>query len=307
MSLSVRFFESGAPRAYLTLAAVTITWGTIPLIVRDLPVSGASIAAARLAIAAAGLGVLVAVQARRRRPTPRLMAFRPAWCAGVGLILAVHWVALFEAYKRTEISTVILIVYLAPVGVALVAPRALGEHVSSRTWGSLAVAVTGFAVLAVPTVGDASRSGVALAVGAGVLFVALIIISKPLAEAYGGVRTAFIEFAGAALVLSPALFVTSWSRLDGAQWRLLVLLGLVHTGATVAAYLYALARVPATNAGIMGYIEPVSAVFFSWWQLHEPLRWTSVAGGALIVVAGIAVVLGSRPVPPLEVPTHVPG
>ena len=85
------------------------------------------------------------------------------------------------------------------------------------------------------------------------------------------------------------------------------MLGLVHTGATVAAYLYALARVPATNAGIMGYIEPVSAVFFSWWQLHEPLRWTSVAGGALIVVAGIAVVLSSRPVPPLEVPTHVPG
>lgn len=307
MSLSVRFSESGAPRAYLALASVTVLWGTIPLIVRDLPLSGVSIAAARLAIAAAALGLLVAVQARRRPATPRLLAFRPVPCLAVGAMLAVHWVTLFEAFKRTEISTAILIVYLAPVGVALVAPRALGEHVSRRTWGALAVAVAGFAVLAVPTVGEASRSGVGLAVVSSLLFVAVIVVSKPLAEAYGGVRTAFIEFAGAALVLSPALFVTSWSRLDGGHWGLLILLGLVHTGASVAAYLYALARVPATNAGIMGYIEPVSAVFFSWWQLHEPLRWTSVAGGALIVVAGIAVVLGSRPVPPLEVPTHVPG
>lgn len=303
----MRSSSTGALRAYLTLATVTVLWGTIPLIVRHLPISGVSIVAARLVIAAAGLGLVLAVQARRRPTTPRLLAFRPVSCLAVGAVLAVHWVTLFEAYKRTEISTVILIVYLAPLGVALVAPRALGEHVGRRTWMALAVAVTGFAVLAVPTVGEASGSGVALAVVSSLLFVAVIVVSKPLAEAYGGVRTAFIEFAGAALILSPVLFATTWSRLEGGQWGLLILLGLVHTGASVAAYMYALARVPATNAGIMGYIEPVSAVLFSWWQLHEPLRWTSVAGGALIVAAGIAVVLGSRPVPPLEVPTHVPG
>jgi drug/metabolite transporter (DMT)-like permease len=286
---------------------VTVLWGTIPLIVRHLPLPGVSIAAARLAIATAGLGLVVAIQARRRPSTLRLLAFRPLSCLAVGAVLAVHWVTLFEAYKRTEISTVILIVYLAPVGVALLAPRALGEHVGRGTWAALAVAVTGFAILAVPTVGDASRSGVALAVVSGLLFVALILVSKPLAEAYGGVRTAFIEFAGAALLLSPVLVTTAWGRLDGGQWGWLIVLGLVHTGATVAAYLFALARVPATNTGIMGYIEPVSAVLFSWWQLHEPLRWTSVAGGALIVAAGIAVVRGSRPVPPLEVPTHAAG
>lgn len=291
----MRNWEDGAGRAYLALAGVTVSWGTIPLIVRHLDVTGTALVAARLAIGAVGAGAAIALHRGGRYRGPRLFSYRPGWCVVVAAVLAVHWVTLFEAYKRTEVSTVILIVYMAPVGVAVVAPRVLGEHVSRRTWASLLVAVLGFMLLAGPSVGAASVVGLVLAALSALLFVGLIIVSKPLAEAYGGLRTAFIEFTGASVLLAPFLVTAPWSRLRGGDWVLLATLGLVLTGAAASLYLFALARVPATNAGIMGYLEPVSAVTLSWLVLHEPLRWTSIVGGALIVAAGIVVVRGSGP------------
>jgi drug/metabolite transporter (DMT)-like permease len=299
----VNFSETGDARAYAGLAAVTVLWGTIPLIVRHVEASGTAIVAVRLAVAAAGLGLAIALGAGGR-DRPRLLSYRPGACLAIAAVLAGHWVALFEAYKRTDVSTVILVVYLAPVGVAALAPRLLGERVGWRTWAALAAALAGFLLVALPSVGSASVSGLVLAGVAAVLFVALILVSKPLAEVYGGTRTAFIEFAGAAVLLSPVLVFTDWTGTAQVDWLLMAILGLVHTGAAVAVYLYALARVPATNTGIMGYLEPVSAVLLSWIVLGEELPWTSVAGGVLILAAGVAVVRGSRAVTALEVPTH---
>lgn len=277
-------------RAYLSLAMVTVLWGTIPLIVREVPLSGMAIVAVRLLVAAIGLGAVIAIE-RGKGDRPRLFGYRPWVCVAMSAILGAHWVTLFEAYKRTEISTVILIVYLAPVGVAAVAPRILGERVTARTWAALAVAVTGFLFVAGPAVEGASVSGLVLAAISATLFVSLIVVSKPLAQHYGGLRTAFIEFSGAALMLSPALFFASWGQVSGSDCGLLLVLGLIHTGAAVAIYLFALAQVPATNAGIMGYLEPVSAVLLSWAVLNEPLPWTSVFGGLLIVAAGVYLVM----------------
>jgi drug/metabolite transporter (DMT)-like permease len=54
------------------------------------------------------------------------------------------------------------------------------------------------------------------------------------------------------------------------------------------------------HAGIMGYLEPVSAPFYALVFLGQrPSLWT-IAGGALIVAAGVLVVLYARGEPALE-------
>ena len=58
---------------------------------------------------------------RRRFPGPRLLSVLPWHCVAAAVILAFHWLALFAAYKRAPAGTVILLVYLAPVGIAAVA------------------------------------------------------------------------------------------------------------------------------------------------------------------------------------------
>jgi drug/metabolite transporter, DME family len=255
-----------------------------------------AIAFSRVSIAAAGLGCALALGADAGGR--RLYSWRPVRCLAVGALLAAHWVALFAAYKRAPAGTVILIVYLAPVGIALVAPRALGERVTTRTVLALVLAVAGSVAIARPAVHAAGRAGLAFAVFTAASFVMLVVVSKPLADAYGGLRLAFMEMTSAAVVLVPVAVAAAWGP-PRWPWLLLVVLGLVHTALGVGLYLGALSRVPATQVGIMGYLEPVGVVIVAWLFLHEPLSITTLVGGALIVAAGALLIrtAGSAEVP----------
>lgn len=278
-------------RPSLVLVAVCLGWGSIPLVVRHVDLPAVAVVFVRVALGAVGLGGALGL--RRLGPGPRLLSFRPARCLATATLLAAHWLAFIAAYQRAPVGTVILIVYLAPVGVAVLAPRFLGEAVGSRTVVALVIALGGFALVAARTVERAGGTGLALAGFASASFVVLVLISKPLAQHYGGLRLAFMELAGASVVLAPAAALAGWGPPDW-SWALLAVLGLGHTALGLGVYLWALARVPATHAAILGYLEPVSAVVCGWLFLSETPGLLTILGGALIVVAGALVVVPSR-------------
>lgn len=295
-------------RPYLVLAVVTTGWGTIPILVSWVSLPAQLIVAIRLWTAAACLGAVLLFEARRARrrggvgiggpsANQRIFSQRRGRCALASLILAAHWLALFAAYQRAPVGTVILIVYLAPVGVAALAPRLLGERIGRRTVAALAVATVGFALVAVPTVQSAGVVGLMLSLVAAVLFVALIVVSKPLAETYGGLRLAFMELAGAGLVVVPVALASTWPA-PAANWLWVVLVGVVHTALGITLYLSVLAEIPATHVGILGYLEPVAVVVAAWLWLNQRPTPATVAGGLLVLAAGVVVATASpRPRP----------
>jgi drug/metabolite transporter (DMT)-like permease len=292
-------------RSYLTLAVVCTGWGTIPLVVRRVDLPAAAIVCSRVWLATLGLGAVIALD---RRPATPLLSVRRGRVGLAGVVLAVHWLALFAAYRRAPVGTVVLIVYLAPVGIAATAPRLLGARIGVRTLVALAVAVGGFVLVTMPTLRRAALPGLGLAAIAAVLFVALVLLSKPLAEGYGGVRAAFQQLAVASVVLVPVAAATAWGPPRPA-WALLLILGLVHTAAGTALYLGSLARMPATHTGILGYLEPASVLVCGWLFLGEQPAGMTWVGGALIVLAG-AIVITSRAsgaATPLEVPAVAAG
>ena len=301
-------------RPGLALVAVCTLWGTIPLLTRDLDLPAAAIVAVRVW---AGV-VALAVVAGLRRRTGGEAASRvdgpgsarlPLRALAVGPLLALHWTAMFAGFSRAPAEVVIFVVFLAPVGIALLAPLILGERLDATTGLALLVAVAGFVLIAGRALGGATAPGVAFAAASAALLVVLVLVSKPLAERLGGFRLARIELLGAGVTLLPVVVRTDWSGPRPSQWAALAVLGLVHTGIAIAVYLDALARVPATAAGVLGYLEPVGVVVFSWLVLGRGPSVTTVAGGALIVVAGVLVLRSTssaRAVSP-EVPVRVPG
>ena len=306
-------------RSYLVLGAVTAGWGTIPVLAGLVDLPSPLIVAVRLWTAALCLGVVLLVGRRRdvRRGRasafPPLLSVHPGRCVLAAAVLAGHWLALFAAYKRAPAGTVILIVYLAPVGVAALAPRLLNEKLQRRTVMALAGATAGFALLAGPTVQAAGMAGLALSLVAAVLFVALIMLSKPLASAYGGLRLAFIEMAGAGVALVPVALWTAWPA-PSAPWLWLVVLGMVHTAVGITIYLSVLADLPATHVGILSYLEPVVVVICAWVWLAQRPGWATVAGGLLVVGAGVSLVLAGDaarqqavPAPPIGRPRTTVG
>ena len=309
-----RAYPRPVRRAVLALVVVCTTWGTIPLLTRGVDLPPAAIVLVRAWTGAAALA-LVAVAVARRRPTAGdappspndATSGRTKRIVVVGPLLAAHWTAMFAAYDHAPADVVVFVVFLAPIGIALVAPRALGERPDATTLAALAVAVGGFALVTGPSLDGARAVGVAYAAVSAALLVVLVVVSKPLAESLGGLRLSQLELGGAGLVLVPIALTTDWARPTVAQWLALAVLGIVHTGVGVAVYLHALARVPATSVGILGYLEPVGVVVFSWLLLADVPSITTVAGGALIVLAG-ALVLRAAPASVVpEVPIRVPG
>ena len=276
--------------AYLTLVAVCTSWGTIPLIASEIDLPPVAVACGRVTIAAVGLGAVLALRGGDERPAP--LSYRPLACVAAGVILAVHWTAMFAGYDRAPDDMVIFVIFLAPVGIAMLAPRTLGEVVGLRTVAALALAVVGFGLITGPG-RRIPAAGLAFALVGAATFVALVLLSKQLAEVYGGLRVTFIEMAVAAFVLLPiAALTTRWEG-RSPSWAWLAVLGLVHTAGGTALYLGALARVPATHVAILGYLEPVGVVVFAWLVRGDVPLITTVAGGVLVIAAGAIVVVSS--------------
>jgi drug/metabolite transporter (DMT)-like permease len=293
---------------------VCTAWGTIPLLTRHIDLPPQAIVLVRVWVGSLGLAAVLLAR-RRSMPAPSAPPTRPLVRGiAVGALLAVHWTAMFAGYQRAPADIVIFLVFLAPIGIAVFAPRALGEHSSRATLAALAIAVVGFALITGPDVTGkgSSLGGIAAATLSGATLVALVLVSKPLAEAYGGTRLTWIELTGAGVVLLPFAFTTDWSLASPGDWLALVVLGLGHTALAISIYLAALAEVPATHVGILGYLEPVAVVLLGWLVLGVAPSPTTLAGGALVIAAGALVIVAAPSASPAaaatpEVPARVPG
>jgi len=265
-------------------------WGSVGVIVREVPLPATALVSARVWVAAAVLGAWVSL---RHRGIPGAIRRHRARTVAGGVVLAVHWVLLFAALKRAPIGTVLLLTYLAPVGLAAVAPRTLGERLTRRTMAALAVAFAGLVLVSRPALDGAERVGVVMAVGAAALYVVFVVLGKPLSEVYGGERLAFVQLVVAGVVLAPAAATAEWGD-PAPSWAWLVVLGVIHTALGTGAFMWALARLPATELGVLSYLEPASAVVFGWVLLSERPGPATVVGGALIVAAGCLVATAGR-------------
>jgi drug/metabolite transporter (DMT)-like permease len=277
----------------LIIAGCALTWGAIGIIVSELDLPAMAIVFYRVALSALAVAGGLLLAGRRdlfRLPARALL--------GLGVLLAIHWSFYFGAIKETSVASAVLITYAGPIFMAMLAPLMIGEHVPRLTVGALAVSLAGIALITLSggSGDDAVRPlGVALALLAAVSFALLIVLLKKYATAVDPFTVVLYESVTAATVLSPAAVFGDYS-LGGEELGYLLLLGLVLTAATGVLYVAALRFVPATTAGILSYMEPVSAAILAALLLSQSLTPAVVAGGAAIVAAGVAVVL-KAPVP----------
>jgi drug/metabolite transporter (DMT)-like permease len=271
-------------RAALLVAGTASLWGSVGVVIRQVDLPAVALVSARIWIAAPALALFVSRTQRdlpwQWRPTPRLLVN--------GVILAAHWVSFIAALQRAPIGTVLLITYLAPVGIAALAPAVLGETVPPRTKVALAVAVAGIALIAAPAIDGAEGIGILLAFVTGALYVPLALLNKSLSDSHGGVQLALWQLLIAGVVILPFAVLADWGS-PSISWLWLIVLALVYTAFAFATYLTALARIAATRAAVLLYLEPASAVVYGWLLLDEEPTVSMLLGGALVVAAGVLV------------------
>lgn len=285
----------------LLIGMAAVAWGTTGSVTTIL-VAGAGaepflIGAVRMAIAAA----LLLAGALASRAT----IARADWgrCLAMGACMTAFQAAYFTAVTMTGIAvTALIAICSAPLLIATLAAGLLGERLTARVLVALALGVGGTALLvagpaARPTDADRFLVGGLLALAAGLAYALYVIIAKSALTRSAPLPLAAVTFTVAAILSLPAL---AWTRdpLDQLTrgWPWLLYIGAVATAGAYSLYTIGLRRVPASVAGIVSLLEPLTATLLGVLVFGERLGATGAAG-AVLLLGAVALLLGPSRAP----------
>ncbi len=276
-----------------TLGACLIN-GSIGVFVTYSSMPATLLVAVRMVFAGIVLGLVVAA----RRDWKALFADRGTTIRLVvcGLALAANLVSYFIAIRQTGVAVAIFLSYLAPLYVAFIAPHLEGGRTEGAVYAALGVGLAGMALILVPGLTGESVKltphGLFFAVFAGVMYTVYLIGGKQLRRR--NVHATTIVFAMAllaAVVLLPlGLLQSTAAEFTVRNFAIAAFLGIVCTALTFSLVMDGMHFIKVQHSAIMGYVEPVSAPVYALLILGQvPSLWT-IAGGALIIGAGVIVV-----------------
>lgn len=273
----------------LALAGLAASWGLIAVLAAAVDLGAVALAFLRLALAALTLALVALLARRSLRPGGALPGL-----VLLGVLQGAHWLLFFAAVKEGSVALAVLTFYTAPVLLALASPAFLPERPSVVALAAVAVGGAGVALVALGGEGNGGFSLLAVAAGLGsaATYAALVVVSKRLLlDRVPPLTVAFWDCLVGALAVAPLLLAAGRVVPRGAgEWWAALALGVVFTGLSTLLYAALLRHVTAQAAGVLTFLEPVAAVLLAAALLDEPLPAATLAGGALVLAAGLVVV-----------------
>ncbi len=236
------------------------------------------------------------------------LIFRPKWPPGwykdpltwaVALSYGAMLLLFVVAARATTAANAIFLQYTAPLYVVLVSWPLLRERVTRVDLISVVVAFGGMALFFFGRLETSDVWGNVAAVGAGVAF-AVFLVCLRLRGANEHLRVRSMVLGnGVLLVLFLAVNLArpgSGAFTPGlGDAASLLFLGVFQIGAAYVVFAYAIGRIAALEAGLIGMVEPVLNPIWVFIFLAESPGWWAVAGGAVILTAvGLRTLLMER-------------
>ncbi|HEY5387203.1 MAG TPA: DMT family transporter, partial [Thermoleophilia bacterium] len=222
----------------------------------------------------------------------------PLKLLALGLVDALQLFSFVLAVRYLDVALAVFLSYLSPIYIALVAPRLLKQRTEPVVVAALALSVTGIVVMLAPGLFDpalrVSTAGVLWGLAAGLLLAVFFLVAKSVRNDVGGSTILISNGVTTAAVMLPFGLI-QWVG-AGAVFTLddlWAVLGLAvfstALGGTI--FLHGMRYIRVQHTSIVGLLEPASAPLFAFVFVGErPSVWT-LAGGALILVGAVLVVL----------------
>ncbi len=286
----------------LVVAGLAASWGFVSVIVAGVDLPAAALVFWRCLIAAVTVPLLLVVAGRLQalvvdHDRPQII--------GLGILVAVHWGLFFETLKLASVAVAILTVYTAPIFLAVLAPLLLPERRSRVGLIALAISAPGIVLIALAGEGGSGVDPAAIGtgLGAGITYAFLVIWTKRLVRDVQPVALTFWSYLVVAVVVAPFALTGDRALPRGDEWVSVLLLGALLTAVSGIVYISALREVTAQAAGLLAYLEVVSASVLAWAILDQSLGWQVVVGGIAVLAGGALVVLHDEdPEPSIEAP-----
>ncbi|GFK92653.1 hypothetical protein NNJEOMEG_00478 [Fundidesulfovibrio magnetotacticus] len=264
--------------ATLALVVTALLWSVGGVFIKSVEWNPLAIAGTRSGIAAL---FMLAVLGR-----PRI---RPSWpLLGAALSTSLTLLLFVCATRLTTAANAVVLQYLAPLWVAILAPRFLGEPTRGRDWLCLALALAGMTLFFWGDISPDGKLGIILALASSLTFAGIPLFLRKLGDQGGQTEAVLLGNALLALGCLPFCFQGPWPDLKGVG--ALLTLGVVQTGLAYYLYTRAIRHVRALPAMIIPVIEPILNPVWVFLFLGEAPSATALAGMA--VVLGAATVQG---------------
>ena len=203
----------------------------------------------------------------------------------MGVILAVHWIAFFQAIQVSTVAIGLLTFSTFPVFVTFLEPIFFKERLDLRDIFVELVAVIGVAfVIEEFEIRNSMTRGALWGIFSGFTFALLSLMNRKYVKEYSSIVVAFYQDFIATLVLLPFIFMTApVFRLT--DIFLLFILGVVFTGLAHTLFIKGLTHIKAQKASIIACLEPVYGIIAAIMLFGAIPTLRVVLGGVIILGA----------------------
>jgi drug/metabolite transporter (DMT)-like permease len=297
-------------KALLQIHACVVLWGFTAILGKLISLPAAALVWWRMLIVAMALLLLPRVWRALRAMPPRLLAIY----AGIGVVVALHWLTFYGAIKLANASVAATCMALGSVFAAVLEPKLTGRRMSWRELALGLAAIPGVA-LVVGGIDAGMRVGFAVGVVSAALTAVFTVMNKRWATRSDALAVTWVEMVAGWLfvwlclplvALLPAADA-SLSLPDARDGALLLVLALACTVLPFALSLVALRQVSAFSMQLALNLEPVYAIALAIVLLgeHHELSGTFYLGVAIVLAAVfVQPLLGRRDLHPA--PTKAP-
>jgi drug/metabolite transporter (DMT)-like permease len=276
-----------ARKALLQIHLCVVIWGFTAILGKLITLPAFALVWWRMSLVVLALAFVPAFWRGVRRMSLRTIGI----FAGIGVVVALHWVTFYGAIKLANASVAATCMGVAPIIMSVVEPWITNKRFDPR---ELVIGIA--AVPGVMLVVGGTPDGMRLGIAAGVLSAFLVAVfgslNKRFVESGEPLAVTGLELAAGTVFLTVLALALGWDSTqlplpDARDASLLLVLSLACTLFPFALSLVALRNLSAFSAQLAVSLEPVYAVVLAMLLLSEQREL------GLQFYAGLAVILGS--------------
>lgn len=263
-------------RAYLGIVLLTISWGTIPLIIRTSDISSISLVGIRTFLGSIFLSLFIL-----RKGFKFQTFLKPGLI--LGPLLTIHWVTMFESIELNSIAIGIGLVFSYPIFL-LMFEYLKGTQLTLFQTMLIFIGFLGvYLLLEIESI--SSFEGVFYGIASAISLALIISIGEKFSNELGGLNVAFSQLVFAAIILF-------YFTLEGFTWlfdNLLVgmFLGFFLTGIGLSTYWYVVKIIKPISVSTISYLEPLTGVMLGVYLLGETINIRQLIGFFLVIGIGV--------------------
>ncbi len=267
------------------LSGTLVTWATAP---------ASLLLVLRYAIAV--VAILIVLGRPRRL---RCLRERDLWPRLVlmGFFDAVALLFYFYAVREAGVAIGTVFLFSQPVWIAILAPRFLKSRTEPVVYAAIVIALIGLAIILAPALSGSlhvSVWGLVAGLLSGWAYAGFALLVKDLTHRMDSAAMVLSECSMDCLFLLPlALWQTLSTGYALTQRDLLVavILGLVCTALAYSLWMEGVRYIRMQHSAVLGFLSPVAAPLFAWVLIGQAISVYTAIGGALVLTAGVLVVV----------------